>query len=283
MTYTTPYAKQLRLTVDSLLLPAIMLVFTFEHFAMYASGYMLHIVPQLVIALTLRHAWKNSNANIWSLFGIVTGSIIAIALLEVTFHLYKNYPFDERGPMTATSVLLLVACSVTAGKIYRQRTQGEAFSITSTKLIWLLMAVGFVFLALDEKILIHEGLDKIIYRGSGMKHSAFSERLDDFIVLGYALVGMAFVYWYRQEILRYKKTITVLAVGFVVMVLHAGLDMAGRPDFVINVLKITENPNEVAHIIGMGEEIFKLTAETCFLCGLLLALKGSYASGATSA
>ncbi|MFV0420847.1 hypothetical protein [Oleidesulfovibrio sp.] len=282
MLYTTPYSKQLRHTVDSFILPATIMAFTFEHFAMYASGFMLHIIPELIIALTIRHAWKNRETNIWSLFGIIAGSVVAIALLEVTFHLYKNVPFDERGPVTATSVMLLVACSITAGKVYRQRTEGEAFSLASTKLIWLLMAAGFAFLALDEKVLIHEGLDKMIYRGSGMEYSSFSERMDDFIVLGYALIGMFSVYWYRREILRYKKTITVLGVGFVVLVLHSGLDMAGRPDFVINVLKITENPTQIAHAIDMAEEVFKLTAEACFLSGLLLALKGSSAPDADS-
>lgn len=281
MLYITAYSRQLRHLVDSILLPAIIIAFTLEHFAMYATGYMLHLIPELLIALTIRHAWKHSELHIWSLFGIIIGSIMSVALLEVTFHLYKNIPFDERGPVTAASVMLLVACSITAGKIYRQRTAGEAFSITSTKLIWLLMAVGFTFLALDEKVLIHEGLDRMIYRGSGMAYSSFSERIDDFIVLGYAFVGMGCVYWYRHEILRYKKTVTVLCIGFVVLVLHSGLDMAGRPDFVINVLKVTQNPTQIAHYIDMAEEICKLMAEACFLSGLLLALKSDAHATAT--
>ncbi|MGX7947812.1 hypothetical protein [Oleidesulfovibrio alaskensis] len=262
-----------RSAVDFLVLPAIMAVLTAEHFSMYLSGYMLHLLPQALIALTIGYAWRRPATSVARLFAVVIGSMLAVAALEVTFNLYKRVPFDERGPLTATSIMLLAACGITAAKIYRRRMAKERFSITSDKLIWLLMAVGFAFLTVDEKTLIHEGVDRMIYRGSGMQHSAFTERIDDFIVLGYAFIGMFSLYWYRREILHFKKTITVLAAGFVVMVIHSGLDMAGRPDFVINVLHITENATQIAHGIDMAEEILKLTAETCFLSGLMLALK----------
>lgn len=282
MLYTSPYSQQLRFAADFLLLPLLITVLTLEHFGMYASGYLLHLVPQMLLVLSIGRAWNDRNVNVLKLFIFITMCMVAIELLEVTFHLYKRVPFDERGPVTGTSMLMLVACSVTAGKIYNRRTAGEAFSLKSPKLIWLLMAVGFAFLALDEKVLIHEGLDRMIYHGSGMAYSAFSQRMDDFIVLGYGLIGMGAVYWFRHEILRYKKTITVLCIGFGVFVVHSGLDMAGRPDFVEEVLHIHENAAEIAHAIDMLEEVCKLVAETCFFSGLLLALKGSSADAMTA-
>ena len=67
------------------------------------------------------------------------------------------------------------------------------------KLIWLLMAFGFFFLALDDAIKIHENIEKVVLKHFELAETAVSDRLDDVIIALYAAIGAGVLYICRSE------------------------------------------------------------------------------------
>ena len=48
--------------------------------------------------------------------------------------------------------------------------------------VWGLIAGGFVFLAVDEALQIHERLDFVIHKALNIRETALTDRLDDAII-----------------------------------------------------------------------------------------------------
>lgn len=71
--------------------------------------------------------------------------------------------FDEGSVLSWLSGLQLISVGVIAGAIYRLRRQQQT-SWRSSQLLWLLVAVGFIFLAADELAQIHESIDRSIHQ-----------------------------------------------------------------------------------------------------------------------
>jgi hypothetical protein len=90
----------------------------------------------------------------------VIGTILFLNILMLVLgfgseNIAKHYSENMAG--TLISIILLILLGITNFRIYLVRRK---------HLIWLLMAVGFVFLAYDERFMFHEGLDKDIHRFS---------------------------------------------------------------------------------------------------------------------
>lgn len=56
--------------------------------------------------------------------------------------------------------------------------------------VWAIIASGFLFLAADEVLRIHENLDQLIHYVFGLKETNLTDRIDDLIVGMYGLVGI---------------------------------------------------------------------------------------------
>ena len=60
-------------------------------------------------------------------------------------------------------------------------------------LIWIAIAIGCAFLAMDDRFMFHENLDKGIHALFQWEETKLSDRLDDIIVGIYRLAGIIFV------------------------------------------------------------------------------------------
>lgn len=249
-----------------------MLVFAFmgEHVTMYLGSYFLPALPMLCACVVFTKALNNTPLPWKAALPILLICIGLIGYLEVTFQLYKRMPFDERGPVTAFSILQLIACSLLTLRMYRLRKE-EGFSWKSSACIWLIMAAGFIFLALDEKILIHEGLDRGIISFFSLPSNNITTRIDDFIVILYGIIGAAAVWRSRREMFQFPTCCTLLGAGFVALVLHSVADTAGRSD-VIGWLLDSPAPEQLVMYAEMFEEITKLVAEAFFVTGFCSAI-----------
>ncbi len=134
--------------------------------------------------------------------------------------------FEEGQFITWVSALHLIAVAVFSFMILNYRCQEQKSPCwRSPSVIWLLVAVGFIFLAGDELLQLHEKADTMIHHILAMKETRMSDRIDDLIIGVYLLVGAAFLYGYRQELLCYMRIYPFIITGFVISIIMVFLDM----------------------------------------------------------
>ena len=188
---------------------------------------------------------------------------IMILLGYFSDNIFKHYKEYMAG--TYISVILLLLLGITNFRIYLVRR---------AHMIWLLMAVGFVFLAYDDLFKFHEGLDRDIHRFFGMKQTPLSDRLDDFIIGAYAIFGAGALFLSRIEIIRYSRLFRYLAVGFAIVAVSVVLDAVTNDRAVLEWVGLSDTMvSTFKKILGTFEEVCKLTAESIFLAGFFEVLR----------
>ncbi len=168
--------------------------------------------------------------------------------------------FHEGRPGTIASILLLLLTAATVGAIWRQRRR--AAPAVPARRVWLAIALGFGFLALDEGGQIHENLDKLIHSIGNITETPATDRIDDVIILGYGLIGAAVLLVHRAEILRIPGLARYLGLGLALMAVQVLLDAASNGDGGA-VIGISHD------VLALGEEAAKLFAEAVLLAGFV--------------
>jgi hypothetical protein len=203
-----------------------------------------------------RPGWRTGR-----LLAALLAGLGVCAWLEVRWGLYAREPFDEGGLITRVSVLLLAATAVYAGEIWRRAGQGRG--------VWLLVCLGFIFLALDEKTLIHEGLADLVRDVFGLDRGGPAGRLDDAIMGAYALAAVAVAVRWRKELLRVRASLAYWALGFAGLFATVALDALTHGKEAARAL--VADPATADALLALargGEELAKVAAEACFLCAL---------------
>ena len=133
-------------------------------------------------------------------------------------------------------------------------------------LLWAIIAVGFLFLATDEVIRIHENLDHIIHRIFHMKETAISDRLDDAIVGIYGLIGIWVLYFYREELSKYKKILPLIVISLIFVFSMVFSEMIVNRNDVIPIFISDHGLRKTLYsLFKVLEETFKLLAEGVLL------------------
>lgn len=174
----------------------------------------------------------------------------------------------EGEPITWLSFVHLLVTSVLAWEVFSRRTGGSLRGNMwrSPTFVWLLIALGFLFLAIDEVAKIHESFDRLFHRTFQIQETGLTDRLDDVIVLGYGLIGMGVLYAYRSELVWYRSALPLVICGFVLFVLMGLLDALVNRDDVFLFLGISkEGSYALAMWIGGVEEGLKILAEAALL------------------
>lgn len=123
---------------------------------------------------------------------LFTFLVLAIDLLVsiIAFIIGKRLPKDIL--ITIVSAIQLLATSMITWKIYKTRSSQHPsyHHITFSYFVWAIVAAGFLFLAIDEVVEIHEGIDKLIHKVFQIKETGLTDRIDDLIIGVYGLVGI---------------------------------------------------------------------------------------------
>ncbi len=255
------------------LLAFCLLLITLQNAPYLAHGYMLHIAPMLVLCwLTWAILRQPGPPATSTVFWTLAACCVVGVAMELGFGMYKRKPFDENGVATITSFAQLLASSFTAFAIWCKRRKPGRFHLTDMATIWLLIAIGFLYLATDEEILLHEGIGRDIKRLLHLATNAWSVRLDDMLIGVYGLIGLGALWAYRAELKLFRACDVLLAVGFFWLAVSVAADMAShRPDFFVWLLG--PERGMVAYDLGEdADEIAKLIAEVFFLSGFSSAL-----------
>ena len=125
--------------------------------------------------------------------------------------------------------------------------------------LWLLLAFGFLFLAIDEVARLYESFARSVHRILGLQETALSDRLDDVIVLGYGVLGVAVLCVYRAELADYRDVLPLVTYGVVLFLFMQGLDTVGnRADLFRTIGVPDEGVGILRSWLGGIEEALKL-------------------------
>ena len=205
------------------------------------------------------------------LLSLVYVDFLAVLLaLGLGFAWYQNPTAytGEGDPITWLSFAHLLVTGGLAGGVFYCRTGGglDLAVWRQPAFVWLLMALGFLFLAVDEVAKVHESLDRFVHRLLQRPETALSDRLDDAILLGYGLVGVAVLYAYRSELISYRAVLPLVICGFVLFLFMGLLDaLVNRPDVFLFMGISQEGSASLGKWLGGVEEGLKILAEAAFL------------------
>ena len=205
------------------------------------------------------------------LLSLVYVDFLAVLLalgLGFIWHQNPTAYTGEGDPITWLSFAHLLAISGLAGGVFYCRTGGSRDPTVwrQPAFVWLLIALGFLFLAVDEVAKIHESLDRFAHRLLQRPETALSDRLDDAILLGYGLSGVAVLYVYRFELVSYRAVLPLVVCGFVLFIFMGLLDaLVNRPDVFLFMGISQEGSESLGKWLGGVEEGLKILAEAAFL------------------
>ena len=205
------------------------------------------------------------------LFSLVYVDFLTVLLaigLGCALHQNPTAYTAEGEPITWLSFAHLLVTSTLSWEVFSRRTGGSLRGNVwrSPTFVWLLIALGFLFLAIDEIVAIHESIDHLFHRTFQIQETGLTDRLDDVIMLGYGLTGAGVLYAYRCELVRYKSALPLVICGFALFVLMGLLDALVNRDDVFLFLGISkEGSYALARWIGGVEEGLKILAEAALL------------------
>ena len=168
---------------------------------------------------------------------ILIVDLLAIIFIVVMYFKTGEADLGESSILTYISGAQILGVAVLSALIFRARTSGSAkkWSLKNPKIIWALIAAGFVFLTADEFFKIHENIDEGIHAMFKLEESGLSDRIDDLIILLYAVVGLIAIAAYRREFVLMKKSKLLFVAGFACLFLMVALDaLTNRDDVLAN-------------------------------------------------
>jgi len=190
--------------------------------------------------------------------GIVGWAILASPVNNLAYH------FQEYRLVTFFSAFQLIGSALVCFFVYDTATLLKAnkdiqIFERQSHYVWLLMALGFCFLAFDEVLMLHEALDFYIHQLYQLQENAWTDRIDDVVVLVYTLIAIYILLKYRKHLLIYHKIIRVfLNRAFILVFIMIILDLlTNRQDIISN--------DKLHQLFSVAEEICKLTAEAFLL------------------
>jgi hypothetical protein len=193
-------------------------------------------------------------------------SVVLLSLAPLLFGMSAKKLASETSPITLLSFVQLVASAVICWKVFRVRCTDVRPRLDSPEVVWAIMAAGFLYLSLDEVVRIHERLDFAIHTLFGIRETDLTDRLDDLIVGAYGLLGIVLLWVYRAELLRYRRLLPLIGIGFVFVLATVTLDTVTNMSEVPPAGAAEASPNlTMMYGLGVAEEVFKVLAEGVFL------------------
>ncbi len=134
-----------------------------------------------------------------------------------------NLHFQEGGAITAMSAIFLaLACGFAiASNLIYLRIKGKH------QLLWIIMALGFGFLAFDELLMFHERVGRIVIERI-MPQTVF-RNWNDVIVIMYGVIAVPLMILLLPRLLKYRLVLELFVVGFLFYAVHTFIDSTTEP------------------------------------------------------
>lgn len=226
------------------------------------------------------------------LFLGIDSAVIAVAVGEA---IYLERPitmyFHEEAYTTQLSALQLLIASGLAWAVFRLQIDTinlkklrkfNLRSLQSPSALWLIIALGFMFLAIDEIWQLHEGvIQNSIFALFNLKKNFITVRINDFVILLYGLLGVISVYFYLPAIKndrdRNHRTLQHLTIGFVLLFLMVILDTLGNRKEIPYIAQILPTATNLSlrRSLKVFEETVQLFSEAFFVGAFYSALQSA--------
>lgn len=159
-----------------------------------------------------------------------TVAYIMLAMVIVPKDGPRDYHFIyEHGAITALSALFLTAASAFS--------LGTMVALTRAKdphkWVWLVLAVGFAFLSLDELLRFHERVGRLL---EATGSSGFFRSWNDIIVILYGIFALFMLGVMLPALMRSPKVFEMFVVAFAFYAIHTFIDSTNEPPTVVSVI-----------------------------------------------
>ena len=208
---------------------------------------------------------KRANAPVPD-FNLHTKNIKFFAIISYTIFLaivlLTTRSYGEKSIVTDVSTLQLALCS-SVSSIISVAVLRQKGSLTLYKgLIWIAIAFGCAYLAMDDAFMYHERLDRTIHSLLGWEETSLSDRIDDILVGIYGVIGIAFIFLNRNYFSFSPRFIKYAKLSFSFCILMVFCDSRG--------FGLVDN---LRPLLFHLEEWTKLLGGACLLIALLCALE----------
>lgn len=202
---------------------------------------------------------------LWSML-LLNFLAIAVAL---AIGLSRGHPADQFGEskfITKFSALQLLTVGWLAFSIFKARRDPVGSSLwRSNAFLWALIACGFVFLAIDELLKLHERTDKAIHFLFNLRETALTDRIDDAIIGLYGLIGLGVLWYYRAEFKLFRPAIPYFVGGFILLFAMVAVDLFANAKDIIPALVEKQQVKIVMSWLTALEESLKILGEAVFV------------------
>ena len=204
--------------------------------------------------------------SIKSLFSwVLFGNALAVVLALVIYHHGGRDHFGERGFITFLSTFQLLAIAWLSDKTAQIRKASPGAENHQSALLWRIIAWGFIFLAADEFLAIHEVTDLFIHDVFNLQETSLTDSIDDFIVLLYGIFGAWILWVNRLELKPHKQAIALLKRAFVLLFLMIGLDFFANGQKLLELFLDPATANTVQFHLYHLEDSLKVFIEALLI------------------
>lgn len=172
-----------------------------------------------------------------------------------------------------SSGILAVGAIVCFGVFSSRRNRLNSTRRFGAEWVWLMAAIGMLYLSADEYFDLHSRYDYWIHSLMGWDETALTDRIDDAII-GLYIIGAILVLWaYRHEVwdaAGHSRPIQLLSLGFVLAGVHVCCDMLSNRNDVWQLFLQEPNANIAYCWTSWTEQVTEIGAEVALVGALVV-------------
>lgn len=139
---------------------------------------------------------------------------------------------------------------------------------------FFISAVGFLLLALDDLLSLHEGLDELMHLVLRIKETPLTDHLDDLLLLMYGVIAVFFIRDFIREFRKHPFMVGLIICGLLAASLMVCFDFISNNEETFSYFFNGLAYGEMRHtmdLFGMGDGSFQLLGEAFFLAAYVAA------------
>ena len=176
--------------------------------------------------------------------------------------------FNEKKFITDLSCWQLVIAGILSLVICATVKSSTNLKLNKSALLWLIIGLGLLFLALDDRLEIHEQIDFFLHDLFAMEETKITDLIDDLIIGLYLLIFFGCIFWQRKTIGLFKSSYKWFSIGFALTIIMIFLDLTSNNNLFTS--RFIDPAKDVLFRdwLGVIEDSAKIFAEGMFIVGI---------------